>query len=75
MTATSTETGTDDGFAVITLVTRLHAAAKAGRALLEAIDTDAPYDVVYPSEHMSKAIVAARAAYDRLAELDHPAAP
>lgn len=74
MSPSYSETETDDSFMVITLVTRLHAAAKAGRALLEAIDTDAPYDVVNHSEHMSNAIEAARVAYDRLAELDTPAA-
>lgn len=67
MSLTSSETVTDDSAPVIAFVTRLHAAAKAGRQLLEAAEFEEEnYGV---GTELRVAMRAARAAYDRLAEV------
>lgn len=68
MSATSSGTVTDDDAAVVVFVARLHAAAKAGRKLLEAAESGDVVSILGPMRE-------ARAAYDRLAEIAPQSAP
>lgn len=66
MAAHDGQSVTDHGDAVVEIVTNLHAAAKAGRALLERVEHMDLGDDLYDEMH------AARAAYDRLAGTSKP---